>query len=644
MNNSTSYFYFDRYEETTLDPGWSLVVGSVLASILLHLTLPCILSLGSRYEIRKDKNRKHPITTIDSSLVGGDSSLKKKSHCNESISHLRPDLRAPIDGRAVSTKLEVAKEHTASKRKRDRHKVLESVKEDEQPSSCSKFSSSLSTNDDCDNNILVSNTPFRKAKTSRLQHKTTKKAPASIVYSIGSQITRSSNGDSSVFSHRPGRQPGLKRNIHKSRNGSSGRRPKQTKRNGSKGTDQQSQAGYGGTDCGISMAGSAMSRLHYDDVSFTEAIDSYNATQYIAPKMERSGGGGDVDILFGNKAWWKPSMIMGALDRIIDIADYDDEFTKIVDLACPYSLQNFVTGIFNVIDIALVSHLYGGSEVNVFVVVPMLTWITNTMNYGFCEALGKTIPEATAMMIDDNSSKDNDNDNKKKNYRGKTQQQKQYHLDKLSGKYLNTSLSLYTFGMIPTVIIWSLCTKPIFLWFGFDESTATIAQEYAFIQICSEWISGLEYCIHLFLDLIGHEKYGVYTMFMQNFGQTISIILPKLLFVEGGQQYKDLLLYVGYFRVMTLGILMFVDTCIILYHGWIESFASGFFAIPFQVSRQQKTHINLLLVGFPPRRPKFFYMTVFHIRCLFWLFLHNRIGKWLKQSHPKQVFLECHTS
>lgn len=53
------YFFFEDYTETTLDPGWSLVIGSLIACILLHATLPCMVSLRSRYERRRVKNHWH---------------------------------------------------------------------------------------------------------------------------------------------------------------------------------------------------------------------------------------------------------------------------------------------------------------------------------------------------------------------------------------------------------------------------------------------------------------------------------------------------------------------------------------------------------------------------------------------------------
>ena len=589
MSNETITYYFVNYEESTLDPGWSLVVGSVLACTLLHLTLPCIVSLGGRYEEETHLRTKCSIATSGAS--GSDSSMRTsiRSKNNEwnclgfGSPSAHTNGRVPTETTITRQQVGEKRHHSkVSRRKDDKRSVLETVKEDEQSKSTMSSSMASSSRFLQDSRLSPSRQKNKPENLSRNGLRESRgrghKSPSS---TSGSLITMSSIAESSsVFSGRPARQPGLKRNLGKDLNYEARRkRDKRTPktRRQSKTTAHLSTRAKGKSsiDHQSLAEGSAMSQLHYDDVSFTEAIDSYdnNATQYMLPNMKEPG---EIDICFGEHVWYKPSMIIGALDRIIGIAEYDDEFSAVVHLAVPFSIQSFVTGMFNIIDVALVCHLYGGMEANVFVVVPMLTWITNTVNYGFCEALGKTIPEV--MLLDTAEET-------------KGRSKSKYNADRLSGKYLNTSLSLYTFGMIPTVLIWSLGTKSIFLWFGFDEETAILAQDYAFLQICSEWITGVEYCIHLFLDLIGHEKYSTYTLFAQSVGQTLSVIIPKLLLL--GHTRDDLLL-VGFFRVMILGILMFLDTCIVLYYGWIESFASGFLAIPFQVSTDN-VHSRMLL-------------------------------------------------
>jgi hypothetical protein len=316
---------------------------------------------------------------------------------------------------------------------------------------------------------------------------------------------------------------------------------------------QQSKQPHNNTDvntdipkgASFSPTGSVMSRLHHDDVSFNEAIDSYSPSRYQLPKEERYG---EIDILFGEHAWWKPAMIAAGFDRVVGVADWDEEMGEIFKSAIPFSLQSFATGFFNLLDVALIGHLIGTSDANAFVVVSLLTWITSTLNYGFCEALGKTIP--VALGNEDNRS---------------------------VGVYLNTSMTLYTVGIFPIAIIWCFYTKEILLWLGFDDSTAQLAQDFAYLQVMLEWVTGLDYCFHLFLDVTGHERYSTYTMFIHNIGQTLGVIVPVL----AGQ--NDLI-WVGVCRVVFSCCLLFGSGCVILYLGWMEPFAQGFLTVPLSVS------------------------------------------------------------
>ena len=54
MTDPSTATAFLQHDETSLDPGWSLIVGTLVTCMLLCLSLPCVVSLGSRYERRRD--------------------------------------------------------------------------------------------------------------------------------------------------------------------------------------------------------------------------------------------------------------------------------------------------------------------------------------------------------------------------------------------------------------------------------------------------------------------------------------------------------------------------------------------------------------------------------------------------------------
>jgi hypothetical protein len=66
---------FTDYNEATLDPGWSFLVGAVTAGFLLFAILPCLTSFGGRYERRKSEAK----TQDDDETTDGDDGSSKAS-------------------------------------------------------------------------------------------------------------------------------------------------------------------------------------------------------------------------------------------------------------------------------------------------------------------------------------------------------------------------------------------------------------------------------------------------------------------------------------------------------------------------------------------------------------------------------------
>lgn len=314
-------------------------------------------------------------------------------------------------------------------------------------------------------------------------------------------------------------------------------------------TDKKGQASFDDSRAS-SLPRSIMSRLHHDDVSFTEAVDNYRAPSFYRLPTDEEGSG-DVNALFGKHAWWRPKTIMAAFDGLVGISDFDDEMMVLVKSSLPSSFQGFWTGAFNLLDVSLVGLLLGTEEASVFVIVSLLTWLPTTFNYGFCEALAKLVPAA---LEQDES--------------------------KVAGMYLNTCMSLYTLGMIVVGLIWSLLTQQTFLWLGFDNETACLAQQYAYIQVALEWVTGIGYCIHLFLDVTGHERYSTFANMAFGIGQTSGILLASFF----GQ---DNLVYVGLCRFMFAAFHVLASSLIVVNLGWVDGYCNGILSIPLKVGSRR---------------------------------------------------------
>jgi hypothetical protein len=281
--------------------------------------------------------------------------------------------------------------------------------------------------------------------------------------------------------------------------------------------------------------GSLLGTMDHDQVSANDAIDEESPSQSniantSSPHHQLSK---PIIPLFGKK------FVLEGLDKLIDIADWDKEMKRVWWLAKPFTIQAFLESLFAIVIVALVGHFLGVREANAYVVVTILSEFTNTINYGFHEALGTLGPQAEGAGN-----------------------------DQLVGQYMQLAMVFYALGAIPVIILWSLVTEEAVLWFGFDQETARIGQGYAYSYTVIELIRGVGYCLHSFLDFSDHEYYSTVVQVSDIVGQlVVVIVLP----VSG---CKDLVL-IGIAQVavtlfMTVGNFVYVT-----YRGWLDDVWEG---------------------------------------------------------------------
>lgn len=284
-----------------------------------------------------------------------------------------------------------------------------------------------------------------------------------------------------------------------------------------------------------------MSPLHHDDVSFTHAIDKY-ASPAVAQNTRKDVpdvDSGEVDLLWGERAWWKAKTIRSALQKLVAVSDIDDEMVCLLHIALPISAHGLVTGCFSLMDVSLIGYLAGAREASVFVLVSSLTWLPTTLAYGIFEALAKVVPDAIH----------------RENRR-------------LAGAYLTAAVLLFTLAMIPIGAFWSIMTRATFLRFGFDEITADLAQQYAYIQIFLEWISGMAYSMNLFLDLIGHGRFSWWSGLVFGCGQSAAVVLQTLLGTKN-------LMYIGLCRSLIASFHVLTSMSSAVWWGMLDGYSVG---------------------------------------------------------------------
>lgn len=459
--------FFADYNEDTLDPGWSLLVGCLAACILLFATLPCVVSLSSRYERRKHSSR------------SGDRADESTDEEEEGVAvdDLPTDDEHEADLQRVESMIDLGYLNSRDEGEDSDSSGLEQVSsltripselpvppprqatvpsDEEEPETMQ-----IDTNDkaiveyslgavfaDWICGLADSCTPYSekqlhsrsRSRGPRLPGVQQGKEPTDPVTSSrtfsfleqGQEIIRQSTAFSSVLLQ------------HQQSGAIPARLPKSRKKK-----DRR---------CDVSRhssknSNSAMSRLHQDDVSFTEAIDKYGP----AKSHQRDPGPqnmAEVDLVCGERAWWRPAMLRDGFDRLVSISECDDEMMALVRSAVPFSGQAFVTGFLNLLDVALVGQWLGTREASIFVIVSLLTWLPTTFVYGFAEALAKLVP--AALEVDRNAK---------------------------AGNYLSTSFVWFTLFMVPIGVLWSFQMSNALVWFGFDKETADQAQSYAQVHV-----------------------------------------------------------------------------------------------------------------------------------------------------------------
>jgi len=110
---------------------------------------------------------------------------------------------------------------------------------------------------------------------------------------------------------------------------------------------------------------SVMSRLDLDAISVNDAVDAQDGNEENVEKFA-----------IEDKSWFQ---------QILDIADYDAEMKSILKLGIPYTFEEVNSGIFELVDVALVSHLIGVRSANAYIVVALLIELTECFAYGFSD-------------------------------------------------------------------------------------------------------------------------------------------------------------------------------------------------------------------------------------------------------------------
>jgi Na+-driven multidrug efflux pump len=140
--------------------------------------------------------------------------------------------------------------------------------------------------------------------------------------------------------------------------------------------------------------------------------------------------------------------------------------------------------------------------------------------------------------------------------------------DLLVGKYLQLAFVFYAAMTIPGVIIWVTRTEDALRWFGFDDETAFIGQEYAYTYLFYLFVDGILRGFAEFLNTLDHELFATVFTIVAKAAESLALLALGMVGV------KDLVV-VGLVQITVGCVGVVLSFAIALRKGWMEPYLEG---------------------------------------------------------------------
>ena len=289
---------------------------------------------------------------------------------------------------------------------------------------------------------------------------------------------------------------------------------------------------------GRSPEQSVLGRLDDHVITPNDAADAHDPGNYILgkPGME---GDGELDMCCGKHAWWQPSMISAGFERIVALSEYDREMRRLVKLAVPYSASALLTGLLDIVRVAIVAQYLGTQAVAAYTLVDLLLGLSSEFFGGVIAAEGTLCSHAVGAD----------------NY-------------KLAGQYVQISAIIYTLCLIPNIVFWLFLLDDAIRWFGFDTEVAEIGYQYGIVVLFHEWLVGMGYAYHSLLDVIDLEDWSTIIGALE---ELTGVIVTLVVVITRETTLQEI-------GLIDLGVslIFFVFNCwYTVYKGWMNDYLEG---------------------------------------------------------------------
>ena len=291
----------------------------------------------------------------------------------------------------------------------------------------------------------------------------------------------------------------------------------------------EEESSYGGaypfsvTGTAVSGAKSVMSKLSIDDISMKDGVNEME---------DQSDANSAMNIPYEKKSWW---------ESLLEVTDWDTEQQRLCSLAAIYTVGEFTETTAALVELAVISHMIGTPQANAYIMADFLFELTGTLTVGFQEAIGVLAPQA------DGSGN-----------------------DLLVGRYLQIGTIFYAIFQIPGFIFWSFYMYETVIWFGFDEETAVITQNYSYSILLYLMVDGINECLLTFFEVVDHEKYAMIFAVVRSIIFCCSIIsmaasgVTSMVAIGLAQSFIELTL-------------MFINIIFVVNQGWLDDYWEGCF-------------------------------------------------------------------
>jgi MATE family multidrug resistance protein len=219
----------------------------------------------------------------------------------------------------------------------------------------------------------------------------------------------------------------------------------------------------------------------------------------------------------------------------------DKEMKRILQLAIPFTCSAIIKNASELILLAIISHSLGTDDMVAYAMVGLIISVSSSFLGGWIEAISSLGSMAYGA--------------------------KKYEL---LGQYLKISCIAYTLCEVPMAIIWYCSIGKILLLLGFDESVASIGQDYVWVAMSIQIMTSLNMGLMEFLAVIEKEHYA-------NIMYCTSCFLGVGMVAVATRLSDVSLVELGLVLLLNKALLFFLNIIISDKMGWLKEFESGIF-------------------------------------------------------------------